>query len=697
MDDVDELELEDDGPGASVAPIQPLPTALGPDLGGSQCSRDSDRIRETKSKALNDRIGIGGSRGHRRDRRGAGDEEGAGATVAGALARGYGSTKFDRSENSDLGDLRHPFASDARGGRQAPQRRWEAGGGGSRLGGPGMGVCDEGRSMAQPLPDGAGAGGAGPSADGNGVQAALLRIPGPAGRLQQSHRLLESAAAQAEHRHAGPPAELSDPDFFSEAWLAALKMLGVDEFPKCAGPYLQTIKSVLSEDVKGKLAKAVAFVSDLTINGSGAAFMRLKDPTGIIGAAVHKAVLTSHPNLQAGMALLLEQVSVFSAEEGLIYLCITPANILQVISNEPQRTGISPMPSFVGSGVRAGTPGEWSQAAFSRQGALDRRHVVAVAPRTIDGDFVTKGKIDRHIEAGQNLLQSPAVASNCVNDNWHMGQECDSRWPDSTVSPTNRDLLLSSEEERPSTTTAANAQTSAMLQPCGNCATDHNAVAQEPQESQRKQTTQQFAESLMNGSQLPDFLRTQSEPADHGKGSLPQENAQAVHGDGLEPCDLELDSEDDLLDVRCTSIAAPLGKMANQTETLPGYNSNAGLRGGIACEEGSRTGPLKRRNQTLTHPKDRHTEQKYFLGTNGVSGGLGCAGPYRKENVSQGTPGDIGQLFQEASGPGWCRPALADILEDGGGRGPSQVSQGPRPARKRRLVVPNKAAIRRVE
>ena len=66
------------------------------------------------------------------------------------------------------------------------------------------------------------------------------------------------------------------------------------------------------------------------MGGDGNAFIILKDPSGSIGATIHGDALKVEKGIKVGSVLVLEKVSLFSADGRTQVLCITLDNLLQI-------------------------------------------------------------------------------------------------------------------------------------------------------------------------------------------------------------------------------------------------------------------------------------------------------------------------------------------------------------------------------
>mmetsp|Transcript_3103 Transcript_3103/g.7599 ORF Transcript_3103/g.7599 Transcript_3103/m.7599 type:complete len:93 (-) Transcript_3103:248-526(-) len=76
--------------------------------------------------------------------------------------------------------------------------------------------------------------------------------------------------------------------------------------------------------------QVLGLVKQLEIQGSGDAFILLKDPTGTVGGSVHSEVFEIENSFKEGSVVVLEHVSVFSPDERQYFLCITVDSLVQV-------------------------------------------------------------------------------------------------------------------------------------------------------------------------------------------------------------------------------------------------------------------------------------------------------------------------------------------------------------------------------
>ncbi|XP_062115226.1 uncharacterized protein LOC133829535 isoform X1 [Humulus lupulus] len=125
-----------------------------------------------------------------------------------------------------------------------------------------------------------------------------------------------------------------DDDFRANPWLSALDFLRtngmVDDNCTIPGTPLSSIKNGFHND---RVARVVAIVKSCTPNGLGGLMVTLKDPTGTIGASIHRKVLSEGEfgkNISIGTVLILQKVAVFAPLRSAFYLNITLNNVIKV-------------------------------------------------------------------------------------------------------------------------------------------------------------------------------------------------------------------------------------------------------------------------------------------------------------------------------------------------------------------------------
>ncbi|XP_047320569.1 homologous recombination OB-fold protein [Impatiens glandulifera] len=172
------------------------------------------------------------------------------------------------------------------------------------------------------------------------VQPSRRIIPGPAGAVQAAmFRKVtdgncedESVSTQDYIRRAVENPE-DDDDFKCNPWLCALEYIGLVDGSLPVTP----LSSVMKCSSVGRFDQVVAIVQSCTPNGLGDLMVSLKDPTGIIGASVHrKAVLESvnGKDISIGSVLILRKVAIFLPSRYKQYLNITLNNLVKVIPRD---------------------------------------------------------------------------------------------------------------------------------------------------------------------------------------------------------------------------------------------------------------------------------------------------------------------------------------------------------------------------
>ncbi|KAK7320179.1 hypothetical protein RJT34_04914 [Clitoria ternatea] len=166
-------------------------------------------------------------------------------------------------------------------------------------------------------------------------------IPGPAGAVQ-------AVMLQRSHEEALPTQEFirrvvqseSDGDFNTNPWLSALQFLRSQQDGTVAGDdvtYGTPLSSIKNHPNAERVAQVVGVVKSCTPNGFGDMMVTLKDPTGTVGASVHRKVFTDGEfgkHITVGSVLVLQKVAVFSPTRSACYLNITLNNIVKVFSKD---------------------------------------------------------------------------------------------------------------------------------------------------------------------------------------------------------------------------------------------------------------------------------------------------------------------------------------------------------------------------
>ncbi|WJX48531.1 hypothetical protein P8452_35083 [Trifolium repens] len=163
-------------------------------------------------------------------------------------------------------------------------------------------------------------------------------IPGPAGAVQAAmmqRRTLGSSntlPTQEFVRRALQNPHDTDLDFNSDQWISAVQFLSSSQ---ASITHLSSIKKHVNGE--GRVPAIVAVIKSCTPNGFGDMTVTLKDPTGTIGASIHRKVFTKvefGKDITVGSVLFLQKVAVFSPNGSTCYLNITLSNIVKVFSKD---------------------------------------------------------------------------------------------------------------------------------------------------------------------------------------------------------------------------------------------------------------------------------------------------------------------------------------------------------------------------
>ncbi|XP_059642180.1 uncharacterized protein LOC132284127 [Cornus florida] len=189
-------------------------------------------------------------------------------------------------------------------------------------------------------------------------------IPGPAGAVQAA--MLRKTRDNQNRGGENPPIPTQeyirraveegnedDGDFKCNPWLCALEFLRRDDGVLPITP-LSSIKKCL--DIS-RVDQVVAVIKSCTSNGLGDLIVTLKDPTGTIGASIHRKVLTEGEfgkDISVGSVLILQKVAVFVPSRAAHYLNITKGNMVKVICKD---TGPLLKQSHPALAVKHGVPG----------------------------------------------------------------------------------------------------------------------------------------------------------------------------------------------------------------------------------------------------------------------------------------------------------------------------------------------------
>ncbi|KAI0485887.1 hypothetical protein KFK09_029458 [Dendrobium nobile] len=176
-------------------------------------------------------------------------------------------------------------------------------------------------------------------------------IPGPAGAIQAAMRR-RSAAASSERLL--PEGEGSvdldlcvneeDGDFKLNPWLYSLSFLGQGKDSNLSYP-ISLINAQRS--ATQRIPQVVGIIKSCTPNGLGDFFITLKDPTGTIGAAIHRKVLSEGNicrEISVGCVFILKQVVALCPARSSCYLNITLKNVVKLIAKDCGPPGKQIMP-----------------------------------------------------------------------------------------------------------------------------------------------------------------------------------------------------------------------------------------------------------------------------------------------------------------------------------------------------------------
>ncbi|KAK9091585.1 hypothetical protein Sjap_024762 [Stephania japonica] len=171
------------------------------------------------------------------------------------------------------------------------------------------------------------------------------RIPGPAGALQAAmqRRALanRNEGFEAEEistqdfirRVQEIEGEDEDEDFKLNPWLCAMEFVG-----RIGGFANSPLKSIKGSSMgTDRLDQVVAVVISCVPNGFGDLIVTLKDPTGTVGANIHRNVIFGSDfgkDISVGCVLILQKVVVFSTSRSSYNLNITLRNVIKVISKD---------------------------------------------------------------------------------------------------------------------------------------------------------------------------------------------------------------------------------------------------------------------------------------------------------------------------------------------------------------------------
>ncbi|XP_024022168.1 uncharacterized protein C17orf53 homolog [Morus notabilis] len=172
-------------------------------------------------------------------------------------------------------------------------------------------------------------------------------IPGPAGAVQAAmHRRARKDWSFAGDEDPIPTQEYirkvlengdvcdDDDDFTSNPWLSALDFVQREGNMAISGTPPRSIKKGIHTD---KVDWVVALIKSCTPNGLGDLMVTLKDPSGTMGASIHRKVLLDEEFgkiISVGAVLVLKKVAVFAPSRSAYYLNITLNNVVKVMSKD---------------------------------------------------------------------------------------------------------------------------------------------------------------------------------------------------------------------------------------------------------------------------------------------------------------------------------------------------------------------------
>ncbi|ONK73247.1 uncharacterized protein A4U43_C04F28920 [Asparagus officinalis] len=212
-----------------------------------------------------------------------------------------------------------------------------------------------------------------PNPNPNPKNAAHRPIPGPAGAVQAAmHRKASAAVAGAcsllnSRGRLRVEEEEQDGDFKLSPWLSAAAFLG-GEF-ELMWP-ISLIKDRNNARAAVRIPQVAGIVKSCVPNGLGDLFITLKDPTGIIGASIHRNVLLESNlggDISVGCVLILKQVAVFCPGRLACYINVTANNMVKLISKDCGPPHKQMMPSSEPRYEASGKQMEFGQNQVEKQ------------------------------------------------------------------------------------------------------------------------------------------------------------------------------------------------------------------------------------------------------------------------------------------------------------------------------------------
>ncbi|KAL5697347.1 hypothetical protein ACHQM5_030797 [Ranunculus cassubicifolius] len=158
-----------------------------------------------------------------------------------------------------------------------------------------------------------------------------------------------------------------DGDFKLNPWICGMdlvKKLGLNNIGD--NSILGEIKNLRSGFLR--VPQVVAIVTSCTPNGLGDLIVTLKDPSGTIGANIHRKVVREFgKDISVGSVLVLQEVALFSPSPSSHYLNITLENVIKVIRKDsgPPLSDRYPISSFRAAPSFAGTTNKPSSGRLS--------------------------------------------------------------------------------------------------------------------------------------------------------------------------------------------------------------------------------------------------------------------------------------------------------------------------------------------
>ncbi|PIA26572.1 hypothetical protein AQUCO_09100034v1 [Aquilegia coerulea] len=189
-------------------------------------------------------------------------------------------------------------------------------------------------------------------------------IPGPAGTIQAAmHRKTLIDQNNNKENYSSTQEFLrravledgcnvdEDDDFKQNSWIFAMDFIDKEKKKGYNVGITSPLGSIKNHGNNvDRLPQVVAIVKSCSPNGLGDLIVTLKDPTGTVGANIHRKVLVKSgvgKDITVGSVLVLHKVAVFSPSPSAHYLNITLKNVVKVISKDtgpplPDTYSVSP-------------------------------------------------------------------------------------------------------------------------------------------------------------------------------------------------------------------------------------------------------------------------------------------------------------------------------------------------------------------